>query len=99
MNKVSKKYLRMSEVYQIFSSSWKHTLDFSEDSLIDMYQYETYGTQIKDKQTNGFYVGKQWMDANIKMWREDLENKLLSKQELYEDKTFPHWWLDKILPL
>ena len=97
--KVSNKYLKMSQVYCIFSSSWKDVLDFSDESLVEMYKYESTGSSIKNPLTNGFYVGKQWMDVTIKMWREDLNQKLLRKEELYKDPTFPDWWLNKVLPL
>jgi hypothetical protein len=98
-NRASKNYLRMSEVYRIFSSPWKQILDFSDEALVDMYQYETHGVSIRDQNKNGFYVGKQWMDVNIKMWREDIQTGILTKHELYSDNTFPRWWLEKILPV
>ena len=98
-NRVSKNYLRMSEVYRIFSSPWKQILDFSDEALVDMYQYETHGVSIRNQNKNGFYVGKQWMDVNIKMWREDIQAGILTKHELYSDNTFPRWWLEKILPV
>lgn len=97
MNKISKKYLKMSEVYCIFSSPWKNSLDFSENALVNMYNYETFGKKMEHPNTNGFYVGKQWMDVMIVMWREDINKSLLKKHELYEDGCFPRWWLDKVL--
>ena len=100
MNKsVSKNYLRMSEVYRIFSSPWEHVLDFSDKALVDMYRYETHGVSINNPNANGFYVGKQWMDVNIKMWREDIRDGYLTKHELFSDPMFPTWWLNKIIPV
>ena len=74
-------------------------MDYSYESLVDMFNYESYGTPITNPRRNGYFVGKQWMDVHVKMWREDIEKGYLTRQELYNDPTFPHWWLDKVLPL
>ncbi len=87
----------MVEVYRIFSRQWDHMLDYSEDSLLEMYEYESFGTPIKDHQRNGYFIGKQWMDVNVSMWKEDIQKGILFRCELYNDPTFPHWWLDKVL--
>lgn len=84
----------MSEVYRIFSRHWEHVLDFSDDSLIELYNSESYGGYVSKK--NGFGVGKTYLNVHVKMWKEDIEKGLLRKQELYEDELFPHWWLDSI---
>lgn len=96
--KVSKNFIKMSKVYRIFANYWENILDFSDDSLLQMYKYETFGEHIGDCNRNGFYVGKQWMDVNIKMWREDIQTGILTKHELYSDGSFPEWWLKKVLP-
>ena len=97
--KVSKKFLIMSDVYRIFSRQWEHMMNYDQDSLVEMFNYESHGTPITDPRRNGYFVGKQWMDVHIKMWREDIEKGYLTRQELYDDPTFPNWWLDKVLPL
>jgi hypothetical protein len=84
----------MSEIYRLFSKSWEQCLDYSEESLIEMYQSESYGTPVKS--TNGFLVGKRWLSVNVAMWKEDIELGLFRKSELYNDPYFPHWWLDSI---
>ena len=93
--KISKKFLKMSEIYKIFSYSWE-SLDFSDKALEEMYDWESKGIKIKNK-NNGFLVGKQYMDVHIEMWRRDILEGLLFKFELYEDNKFPNWWLDKVL--
>jgi hypothetical protein len=85
----------MSELYRHFSNDWKECLDYSEESLREMYNSETHGDPVSS--TNGFYVGKRWLNVSVKMWKEDIEKGLLFKQELYNDPNYPHWWLDKVL--
>jgi len=85
----------MSELYKHFSNDWKDCLDFSEDSLREMYNGETHGDPVS--QTNGFYHGKKWLNVTVKMWKEDIQKGLLLKQELYNDPKYPHWWLDSVL--
>ena len=97
--KMSKKFVRMCDVYKIFAEGWKNHLDFSDDAALAMYCYETHGVAINEPYKNAYFVGKQWMDVNIKMWREDIQTGILTKHELYSDNTFPRWWLEKILPL
>ena len=77
--------------------------DSSNEALYEMYCFETYGEgDLKsglfssDSKPNAFANGKHWMDVTIQMWREGIEEGLLSKEELYEDK-YPKWWLDKVL--
>ncbi len=85
----------MSEIYRIFSRDYEHFCDFSDDSLIELFNSESYGTRVSP--TNGFFVGKKMLNVTVKMWTEDLKSGILFKKELYEDGTFPHWWLDSVL--
>jgi hypothetical protein len=84
----------MSEVYRIFSKDWEHCLDYSDQSLRELYYSETHGDPVL--QNNGFYVGKKYLNLSVAMWKEDMEKGCLFKQELYNDPKFPHWWLDKV---
>ena len=54
----------MSELYRLFGSQWQN-LDFSDDALIEMFNSESYGTEV-DKNKNGFYIGKQLWGAVVK---------------------------------
>jgi hypothetical protein len=95
VNGISKKFKRMSELYKVFSSDWKDCLDYSDESLLELYNYESYGGE-KPKSNNGYSHGKKWLNLHVEMWKEDIESGLLFKKELYEDEKFPHWWLDSI---
>lgn len=84
----------MVPLYRYFSRHWEG-LDYSDDSLYDLYMFETFG-QGKLNPDNGFANGKKWMDVTVSMWLEDL-GKILWKSELYDDNELPDWWLDKVL--
>ncbi len=92
---VTGKFIRMSELYRHFAKGWDG-LDFSEKSLVEMFNSESYGTPV-DQKKNGFYVGKQWLNVSVAMWLEDIAKGHLPKYELYSDPNLPHWWLDGIL--
>ena len=98
----SKKFEKMAEVYKLFG--YHDHYDYSEDAKLEMYRYETYGDCGGDKEafleraaTNGYFQGKKWMDVQLAMWKEDIGNGSLFKYELYEDGTYPEWWLDEVL--
>jgi len=80
----------------MFANDWKSVLDFSDKSMIELYNYESYGGN-PCSQKNGYMHGKKWLNLNVSMWKEDIEAGNLFKYELYEDPKFPHWWLDSIL--
>jgi hypothetical protein len=84
----------MSEVYVIFVNDWKHCLDFSDTMLLQLYNHESYGGPIDQK--NGFAHGKKWLNLNVTMWKEDIALGNLFVWELYDDPKFPHWWLDSV---
>ncbi len=88
------KFKRMCEIYRIFSKDWEHLHDYSDQSMIELYNHESYGTPISQK--NGFALGKKWLSVQVTMWKEDIDSGLLFKHELYNDDKFPHWWLDSI---
>lgn len=88
----------MCEVYRYFSQDFKNFVDYSEESMLELFLSESYG-DVDCKSTNGFYVGKRWLNVCVTMWKEDIEKGLLFKKELYEDETIPNWWLDKIFKM
>ena len=85
----------MSELYRVFAEDWKHVLDFSDESLLELYNYESYGGRIDAK--NGFAVGKKYLNLHVTEWREEIKQGMLFKHELYNDPSLPHWWLDSVL--
>lgn len=84
----------MCEVYKHFSKDWQHCLDYSEDMMLELYYSESYGDDVSE--TNGYFVGKRWLNVNVATWLEDIRKGYLFKYELYEDPDLPDWWLDKI---
>jgi hypothetical protein len=84
----------MSELYKIFAKGFGD-LDFSDEALLSLYNHESYGLSLSPR--NGFAVGKQYLNVQVAMWREDIRAGLLAKFELYNDERFPHWWLDGVL--
>lgn len=85
----------MCDIYRIFSKEFEHFCDFSDESMVELYNSESFGTEVSE--LNGFYVGKKWLNVTVKMWKEDIEQGLLYKTELYKDEKFPEWWLDSVL--
>jgi hypothetical protein len=85
----------MAALYRVFADSWSHRLDFSDEALLSLYNHESYGTRLSPN--NGYAVGKQYLNLQVTMWREDLAAGLIFKWELYDDERFPHWWLDSVL--
>lgn len=79
-------------MFRYFGRHWD--LDFSDDALVEFYNHETFGLPISHN--NGFSVGKQQLNLHVTMWKEDIRKGCLFKKELYEDGSFPHWWLDSI---
>lgn len=85
----------MCEVYEVFSSDWRHTHRFDDEALIELFNHESYGTPIE--LLNGYALGKKWLNVTLAMWLEDIRAGNLFKYELYSDPKLPHWWLDSVL--
>lgn len=85
----------MAKLYQYFAISLAPSLDFSDEALLELYNYESYGGSISSN--NGFAAGKKYLNLQVTMWREDLIAGNLSKAELYEDPNLPKEWLDRVL--
>jgi len=93
----------MAAIYRRFGGE-SQGLDYSESAASEMYRYESTGRgDLKSGvfhgapsgKLNGYAVGKHWMDATVKMWREDLRSLLLFRSEL--EQEFPAWFLDRVL--
>jgi len=108
---MTEQWRKKAEIYKIFGepeiNMWTgkpfhKRPDFSEKAAQKMYEYETYGkgelkSTIFGVPDNGYFIGKKLMNITLAMWKEDIENGLLAKFELYEDETLPNWWLDEVL--
>lgn len=85
----------MSQLYFRFGNGFTQNHTFTEQDLLDLYNYETFGVPLKSNNKNGYALGKKIMDITISMWREDISNGHLFVPDLYRE--YPSWWLDKIL--
>lgn len=85
----------MAVLYRHFARDWEHCLDFSDEAMVEMYNWESYGGSVS--KTNGFAHGKKWLNVCVAMWKEDIAKCTLFKWELYDDPNLPDWWLDKVL--
>ena len=85
----------MAEIYRKFGECMSSKLNFDGDALLSLYNHESYGTPLSPN--NGYAIGKQYLNVQVTMWREDITSGLLFKHELYADESLPHWWLDSVL--
>lgn len=88
--KISARFNRMADIYRRFAPSG----DFSLSALQAQYTYESNGG-AKPDDSNGYALGKKWMDVQVEMWRTDIKAGLLFRHELEAD--YPAWFLDKVL--
>ena len=95
--RISKNYKKMVDMYKHFARHLEQ-LDWSEEALEVMYTSESFGSPPPSEvpESNGYKQGKKWMDVTVSMWKEDFGSTLFVR-ELYEDSTYPHWWLDKVV--
>jgi hypothetical protein len=110
--KMSKKYLRMAEVYKRFGGEG---LDYSDSAKRAFYDYESRGvgsgfdvTSIYTPTNNGYAIGKKWLNYHISEWKKDVvtdSNPLYPKGtgivfswEIMEDYSDIDWLLKKTFP-
>ena len=93
--KIGKKWLRMAAIYRRFASDYPRA-DFSDDAAAAMYAHESTGAPLPDPRTNGFALGKKWMDVTIAAWKEDILSRGLLVSELQGDDGYPDWFLERI---
>lgn len=100
---MTRRWQKIAVVYRIFGGDGPD-LDYSEAAADAAYRFETDGVGglgrglFEDGPVNGYLVGKQWMDAQLKMWREGLREGTLFDWELHESGVYPEWWLEKNFP-
>jgi len=86
----------MANIYKRFAKDWPNA-DFGDKAACAMFEYESRGTPIPQTETtNGFALGKKWMDITVSMWNEDIKNKQLFVFELIKD-GYPIWFLNRVL--
>lgn len=84
----------MCDIYQIFSKSWI-VCTYTEQDMLELFLSESYG-DVACHRYNGYYLGKKYLSLAVNMWKEDIRKGNLFLYELYQDSTYPHWWLDSV---
>ena len=92
--KIGKKWRRMAEIYKRFACEYP-TADFSEAAALAMYLHESTGAPLPDARTNGFALGKKWMDVTVAAWKEDIPQCGLLVSEL-QAEGWPDWFLGRV---
>ena len=69
---ISRKYAAKAAHYRRVARSNIQGLDFSEQSLRELYDWESRGIGRVDKARNGFAYGKWIVDLSVSMWIEDI---------------------------
>lgn len=92
--KISPRWRRMAELYKRFAKDYPRA-DFSEDAAMAMYLHESTGALLPDPRTNGYALGKKWMDVTVAGWKEEIVSSGLTISELKED-GLPDWFLDQV---
>jgi hypothetical protein len=93
--KIGKKWMRMAEMYKRFAADYPRA-DFSESAALAMYLHESTGAPLPDPRTNGYALGKKWMDVTVAAWKEDIEQLGLLVSELQGEDGYPDWFLERV---
>lgn len=92
--KIGKKWRRMADIYKRFAADYK-AADFAEPAALAMYLHESTGARLPDPRTNGYALGKKWMDVTVAGWREEIPQMGLLVSELQAD-GYPDWFLERV---
>jgi hypothetical protein len=84
----------MAELYKRFACDYK-AADFSEAAALAMYRHESTGSALPDPRTNGYALGKKWMDVTVAGWKEEIPQMGLLVSELQAD-GYPDWFLERV---
>jgi hypothetical protein len=92
--KIGHRWRRMAEIYRRFAADYPRA-DFSEPAAVAMYLHESTGAPLPDPRTNGYALGKKWMDVTVAGWKEEIPSRGLLVSELQED-GYPDWFLERV---
>jgi hypothetical protein len=92
--KIGRKWRRMAEMYKRFAVDYK-AADFSESAALEMFLHESTGAPMPDAKSNGYALGKKWMDVTVAAWKEDIPSMGLTVSELLDD-GYPEWFLERM---
>ncbi len=93
--KISKKWLRMAEIYRRFAKDYPQA-DMSDGAALAMYRHETFGEPMPQTgKLNGYALGKKWMDVTVAAWKEEIPQLGLLVSEL-QAAGYPDWFLERV---
>lgn len=86
VNGVSPKFKTKTHLYRHFASLFG-TFDFSDQAMLRLYNHESYGTPLgeHDNITNGYVIGKKWLNWHITNWKQGLLEGSLTRHDLLSD--------------
>lgn len=100
---MTKRFIKMCEVYKVFAKSWD--CDFSDFAMKEMYEFETFGKgnieisgfNTIGKKSNGYAVGKKWLNVTLDMWFDSIKKFgwRYTISELNKDKEIPRWYIEE----
>lgn len=93
---LSKKYQNILKNYQRFAP--EGVWDFSEEAAEECYSWESKGIPKTTSPSNGFALGKKYMDVTVSAWIEDLTSQFpwtLTLKDLRED--YEECFLQRVL--
>lgn len=88
------KWRRMADMYKRFAAGHQGA-DFGDEAALAMFLHESTGTPLPALKSNGYALGKKWMDVTVAMWREDILQGNLRVYELQDD-SYPDWFLERV---
>lgn len=92
--KIGRKWRRIAEIYRRFAVDYP-AADFGEDAALAMYLHESTGAPLPDPKTNGYALGKKWMDVTVAGWKAEIPQLGLLVSELQAD-GYPDWFLERV---
>ncbi len=86
VNGVSPKFKKKALLYKHFGSMFGN-FDFSEQSMLNLYNHESYGTELGpgESTSNGYVIGKKWLNWHITNWKQGLVEGSITRQDLESD--------------
>lgn len=80
VNGLSQKFKKKAILYKHFASLFGQ-FDFSDESMVSLYNHESYGTELNSS-NNGFAIGKKWLNWHITNWKQGLIEGSLTRHDL-----------------
>lgn len=72
-------------LYKHFASLFGK-FDFSDEALLQLFNHESYGTELGNgSTTNGYAIGKKWLNWHITNWKEGLVEGSITRYDLLSD--------------